>query len=135
MVAVDGTASSEQCLDRALALVSGMKDIEILLVRVGKKRDESLPTASDAVLESAENKVKRFNIPCRTFLRGGDPGREICMAADESSTSLLMLAVPDRRPSIAKSLPDLDRLLGTSVSDYVRVNATCPVILIKTTAE
>jgi nucleotide-binding universal stress UspA family protein len=135
MVAVDGTASSEQCLDRALALVSGMKDIEIFLVRVSKKRDEAAPTVSDPVLENAENKVKKFNIPCRTFLRGGDPGREICKAADESGTSLLMMASPDRRPSIAKSLPDLDRLLGSSVSDYVRVNATCPVMLIKTEAE
>ncbi len=135
MVAVDGTPASEQCLDQALALVSGMKDIELLLVRVGKKRDDAVPSTSDPVLENAENKVKRFNIACRTFLRGGDPGREICKAADESSTSLLMLASPDRRPSIAKSLPDLDRLLGSSVSDYVRVNATCPVMLIKTEAE
>jgi nucleotide-binding universal stress UspA family protein len=134
MVAVDGTPSAEKCLDLAMSLVSGVSDVEILLVRVGKKRDESIP-ASDAVLETAANKVKRFNIPCRTFLRGGDPGREICNAAEESGASLLMLAAPDRRPSIAKSLPDLDRLLGTSVSDYVRVNASCPVLLIKPEAD
>ena len=42
---------------------------------------------------------------------------------------LLLLGSPDRRPSIAKSLPDLDRLLGTSLSDYIRVNAPCPVLL------
>jgi len=42
---------------------------------------------------------------------------------------LLFLGSPDRRPSVAKSLPDLDRLLGSSLSDYVRVNANCPVLL------
>ena len=40
-----------------------------------------------------------------------------------------MIGSPERRPSIAKNLPDLDRLLGTSLSDYVRVNANCPVLL------
>jgi nucleotide-binding universal stress UspA family protein len=43
-----------------------------------------------------------------------------------------MVGSPDRRPSIARSLPDLDRLLGSSVSDYVRVNATVPVLLTRT---
>jgi nucleotide-binding universal stress UspA family protein len=127
MVAVDGTPASDQCLNLALTLVSNQPDIEIFLVRVSK----STSNDPDPVLENAANKVKRNNIPCRTFLRNGDPGREICSAADESGTSLLMMASPDRRPSIAKNLPDLDRLLGSSVSDYVRVKATCPVLLIK----
>ena len=43
-----------------------------------------------------------------------------------------MLGSPDRRPSIAKSFVDLDRLLGASLSDYVRVNAKCPVLLART---
>jgi nucleotide-binding universal stress UspA family protein len=29
-------------------------------------------------------------------------------------------------------MPDLDRLLGNSLSDYVRVNANCPVLLART---
>jgi len=44
----------------------------------------------------------------------------------------LILGSPDRRPSIAKTLPDLDRLLGASLSDYVRVYANCPVLLART---
>ncbi|WP_019499587.1 universal stress protein [Pseudanabaena sp. PCC 6802] len=132
MVAVDGTPASEQCLDLALNMVSDREDVEILLVRVTKSTSTN---DSDPVLENAANKAKRYNVPCRTFLRSGDPGREICNAADESGASLLMLASPDRRPSIAKNLPDLDRLLGSSVSDYVRVKAPCPVLLIKPTAD
>jgi nucleotide-binding universal stress UspA family protein len=45
---------------------------------------------------------------------------------------LLLIGSPDRRPSIAKSFVDIDRLIGSSLSDYVRVNATCPVLLART---
>jgi nucleotide-binding universal stress UspA family protein len=48
------------------------------------------------------------------------------------SVDLLMLGSPDRRPQIGKNLPDLDRLLGGSLSDYVRVYANCPVLLERT---
>jgi nucleotide-binding universal stress UspA family protein len=47
---------------------------------------------------------------------------------------LLLIGSPDRRPSIAKNFVDLDRLIGSSLSDYVRVNATCPVLLSRTIA-
>ena len=50
---------------------------------------------------------------------------------DDNNIDLLLLGSPDRRPSIAKNLVDLDRLLGTSLSDYVRVNANCPVLLVR----
>jgi nucleotide-binding universal stress UspA family protein len=71
----------------------------------------------------------------RTFVRSGDPGKEICKAADDGNASLLVIGSPDRRPSIARNLPDLDRLLGTSLSDYVRVNAGCPVLLTRAKEE
>jgi nucleotide-binding universal stress UspA family protein len=45
------------------------------------------------------------------------------------NVDLLLLGSPDRRPSIAKGIPDLDRLLGESLSDYVRVYAPCPVLM------
>jgi nucleotide-binding universal stress UspA family protein len=57
------------------------------------------------------------------------PGPAICRIAEKTKADLLVLGSPERRPSIAKGLPDLDRLLGTSLSDYVRVYANCPVLL------
>ncbi|MEE3716598.1 universal stress protein [Tumidithrix elongata RA019] len=128
MVALDSSNSSKDSLDFAIKLIDGATDVEIFLSRVLKKNDDTT-AESDPVLSEAIAKLKRMNIPYRTFLRAGDPGKEICKAAEESNASLLVLASPDRRPSIARSLPDLDRLLGTSVSDYVRVNASCPVLL------
>jgi nucleotide-binding universal stress UspA family protein len=68
----------------------------------------------------------------RCIVTGGRPAEQLCKLVDEYNIDLLVLGSPDRRPSIAKSLPDLDRLLGTSLSDYVRVNANCPVLLART---
>jgi nucleotide-binding universal stress UspA family protein len=53
---------------------------------------------------------------------------------EEFNVDLLLLGSPDRRPSIAKTFVDLDRLLGSSLSDYVRVNSSCPVLLARTVA-
>jgi nucleotide-binding universal stress UspA family protein len=131
MVSVDGSAASQYSLDFAIKLVSGAKDVEIFLARV-MKRKEDVNAGNDPVLAEATAKLKRMNIPSKTFIGSGDVGKEICRLADESNASLLMLGSPDRRPSIARSLPDLDRLLGTSTSDYVRVNATVPVLLTRT---
>jgi nucleotide-binding universal stress UspA family protein len=124
MVAIDSSPSSQKALDEAIALISGLKDAAIYLVRVTKGKEDSDP-ATDKAIE----KLKRLNIPCKLFLRTGDIAKEICKAAEESNTSLLVLGSPDRRPSIARGIPDLDRLIGASVSDYVRVNAPCPIIL------
>jgi nucleotide-binding universal stress UspA family protein len=131
MVSVDGSAAANHSLDLAVKLISGVKDVEIFLVRVVKRKDDNT-ASTDPVLAEATAKLKRLNIPSRSFVGSGDVGRELCRLADESNASLLMLGSPDRRPSIARSLPDLDRLLGTSVSDYVRVNATVPVLLTRT---
>jgi len=128
MVALNNSAIAEASLDLAISLVSGQKDIEILLLRVTKKGEEFSPEADKSV-KNAIAKLNRLNIPHRLFVRTGDVGKEICKAVEESNTSLLVLGSPDRRPSIARSLPDLDLLIGGSVSDYVRVNAACPVLL------
>jgi nucleotide-binding universal stress UspA family protein len=131
MVSVDGSASSNNCLDLAIKLVSGAKDVEILLARVVKRKEDA-NASTEPVLMEASAKLKRMNIPSRSFISSGDVGRELCKLADQGNASLLMVGSPDRRPSIARSLPDLDRLLGSSVSDYVRVNATVPVLLTRT---
>lgn len=57
--------------------------------------------------------------------------KKFCRIAADTNADLLVLGSPDRRPSIARSLPDLDRLLGTSLSDYVRVYAECPVLFVR----
>ncbi|MEM8641509.1 MAG: universal stress protein [Cyanobacteria bacterium P01_G01_bin.54] len=134
MVALDKTSASQYPLDLALFLAQG-SDVEVLLVRVNPDLDPAfVPTAkaeieANSVIAAALPQVKRMGVKYRCIVAGGRPGVQLCKTAEEYNADLLVLGSPDRRPSIARALPDLDRLLGTSLSDYVRVNAECPVLL------
>lgn len=138
MVAVDRSDSAQQCLKLALFLLRDIKGGQLTLVHVDPNLSgKSTPSTSvdaerDPVLAAAVTEAKKQGVSYRCVVSSGKPGEEICRIAQESNVDLLMLGSPDRRPSVAKSLPDLDRLLGTSLSDYVRVNATCPVLLTRT---
>jgi nucleotide-binding universal stress UspA family protein len=87
----------------------------------------------DPIFAAAINEAKKQGVAYKCIVAAGNPGKELCQAAEEFHADLLMLGSPDRRPSIAKNLPDIDRLLGSSVSDYVRVKAPCPVLLTRST--
>lgn len=135
MVGLDKSATSEYCLDLAVHLFKDYPDVQLYLVRVNPDlKPELLPlskaeTENNPVLAPAIAKVKRMGLNYKAIVTGGKPGEALCEIAAENNVDLLMIGSPDRRPSIAKTLPDLDRLLGTSLSDYIRVNATCPVLL------
>ncbi len=138
MVAFDGSDSAKQCLQLALFLLRDIKGGQLILVHVdkdvsGKAGEVSLPAAEkDPVLAPAIAEVKKQGLQPICIPSRGRPGEEICRLADEKNVDLLMLGSPDRRPTVAKSFVDLDRLLGASLSDYVRVNANCPVLLART---
>ncbi|MBD2579018.1 universal stress protein [Oscillatoria sp. FACHB-1406] len=134
-IALDKTDAAKYCLDLALYLLRDYSDAELILVRVNPDLDPKLlplskeETENNPTIAEALPKVKRSGVNYRCVVTAGRPGEELCKVAEEYNIDLLILGSPDRRPSIAKSLPDLDRLLGTSLSDYVRVNATCPILL------
>jgi nucleotide-binding universal stress UspA family protein len=76
--------------------------------------------------------AERQSVAVRCVTSSGKPGEEICRLSKDLNIDLLLIGSPDRRPSIAKSFVDIDRLIGSSLSDYVRVNATSPVLLVRT---
>jgi nucleotide-binding universal stress UspA family protein len=135
MVAMDKSNAAQYALDLAVYLMRDYRDCELILLRVNPDLNPNLPPLSktemenNPILATGVAKAKRLGLNYRCIVTGGRPGEKICELAEEYNVDLLMLGSPDRRPSIAKSLPDLDRLLGTSLSDYVRVNAKCPVLL------
>lgn len=134
-VAMDKSESSQRCLDLALFLLRDIPESRLNLVRVDPNAKEELvgqAAAQDPVLAPAIAAAQRYNIETKAFIGKGKAGATICRLAEETRTDLLLLGSPDRRPSIAKNLPDLDRLLGSSLSDYVRVYANCPVLLART---
>ena len=129
MVAFDNSAASQQMLKLALFLLRDIKGGQLILANVVKDKTSIDRPEENPALAAAISEVKKQGISYKAVLGSGKPGEEICRLADELNVDLLMLGSPDRRPSIAKGLPDLDRLLGTSLSDYVRVYTPCPVLL------
>jgi len=86
---------------------------------------------ADDVLEKAVQRARSFGVELKGLHRTGDIGRGVCETAQEVNADLLVIASQDRRPLVAKSLVDIDRLLGSSVSDYIRVHAQAPVLLVR----
>lgn len=135
LVALDKSDSAKESLRVAIDLARDVEGSEIILVHTISKLSGKLEEAirdrpeTDPVLADAISKVRRMGINYRCVAPTGKPGARICELADELNVNLLVLGSPDRRPSIAKALPDLDRLLSGSLSDYVRVYANCPVML------
>lgn len=135
-VAVDKSESSKQALKMALFLARDIKGGQVTLIHI-----DSNPKGAEKVGAEAERdpafadaitQAKQAGVAYKAVVTAGKAGEAICRVADETKADLLILGSPDRRPSIAKGLPDLDRLLGTSLSDYVRVYANCPVLLTRT---
>ncbi|MFQ4144802.1 universal stress protein [Chlorogloeopsis sp. ULAP02] len=140
MVAIDNSEASKQCLNLALFLIRDIKGGELILSHVITDLGGESATSTQInpeqhpVLAGAVAEAKKQGVQPRCVLSMGKPGEKICRLAEELNVDLLLIGSPDRRPSIAKSFVDLDRLLGSSLSDYVRINATCPVLLARTTA-
>ncbi len=132
MVAID-KAEIQPPLKLALYLLRDIKGGQLVLARVAKdaKVTEGNPE-KDPLLASAIAEAKRMGVNYKCVVDSGKAGETICRIAADTNTDLLIIGSPDRRPSVAKSLPDLDRLLGTSISDYVRVYAECPILLART---
>jgi nucleotide-binding universal stress UspA family protein len=134
MVAMDKSPAAQHALDVAISLLQGYKDAEIYLTRINPDLTGDLTLSAEEIVNNpilapAAAKVKRMGIDSKSIVTGGKPAQQICKLAEENNIDLLIIGSPERRPSIAKSLPDIDRLLGSSLSDYIRIKATCPVLL------
>ncbi|MBW4536172.1 MAG: universal stress protein [Pleurocapsa minor HA4230-MV1] len=134
MVALDKSPAANYALDLTLSLLQGYQDAEIFLTRVNPDLDPNLNLSqedmeSNPILAPAIAKVKRMGLQYRCLVTGGRPAQKICSLAEARNIDLLVLGSPERRPSVAKSLPDIERLLGSSLSDYIRIKAPCPVLL------
>jgi nucleotide-binding universal stress UspA family protein len=134
MVAYDDSATAKSALETAISLLRDNKGGQLILGRTlaDQKAVDAFVPEKDEKIAVAINKAKQMGVDYKIAVGGGNPGKEICRLAEEYNADLLLLGSPDRRPSIARTLPDLDRLLGSSVSDYVRVHTPCPILLVRT---
>ena len=136
MVALDKSPAAQYALDVAINMFQGYSDAEIYLTRVNPDLKANLELTkadieANSILSKAAAKVKSRGIACRCLLVGGRPAQQICGLAADYNIDFIVLGSPERRPSVAKNLPDLERLLGSSLSDYVRIKAECPVLLVR----
>jgi nucleotide-binding universal stress UspA family protein len=132
MVGYDNSIPAQESLKLALFLLRDIKGSQLLITQIKanqKSADAPGKPEQDPIFAPAINEAKKQGVEYKCIVAAGNPGKELCNAAEEFNADLVMIGSPDRRPSIAKNLPDLDRLLGNSVSDYVRVKAPCPVLL------
>ncbi|MGB3494056.1 MAG: universal stress protein [Elainellaceae cyanobacterium] len=136
LVTLDRSESAQQALQTSLTLLKDVKGGQLILVHVNPDL-KSVPDApmekpeTDPVLAPAVAEAKRLGINYRCEAPAGKPGIRICALAEDLDVDLLVMGSPERRPTIAQGLPDLDRLLGQSLSDFIRVYAACPVLLVR----
>lgn len=136
LVTIDPSAASQQALQLALGMARDIKGGQLILVHVNSDLKtipdiDDKPADQDPVLIPAVKEAKRLGLKYKCEAPSGKPGRRIRQLADDLDVDLIVMGSPDRRPSVAKALPDLDRLLGNSLSDYIRVQAPCPVLLVR----
>jgi nucleotide-binding universal stress UspA family protein len=136
MVALNRSAAAQESLNLAVRLLQDVKGGKLILAHINPELSgQTTLTAAEAerdpILSPAIAIAKQRGLAFQCMASSGKPAQEICRIAEDSHTDLLILGSPDRRPTVAKSLPDLDRLLGKSVSDYVRVHAPCPVMFVR----
>jgi len=134
MVTVDGTGVGDDALRLACELVAAIPGGTLTGVHV--TRQDLAPSRggkspADEVLDKAVQRARSFGVTMQPLHKVGDIARTVCAAADEVKADLLVIASQDRRPVVAKSFVDIDRLLGSSVSDFIRVHAPAPVLLVR----
>jgi nucleotide-binding universal stress UspA family protein len=134
MVALDGTGVGDDALKIACELVREIPGGTLTGVHISRQDIQPSrggKSPADEVIERAVQRARSFGVELKGVHGTGDIGRGVCAMADEHKADLLVIASQDRRPLVARSLVDIDRLLGSSVSDYIRVHAPAPVLLVR----
>jgi nucleotide-binding universal stress UspA family protein len=134
LVAIDGTGVGDDALRLACELVQGIPGGSLTGVHVSRqdiKPSRGGRTPGDDVLLKAIQRARSFGVEMKGLHRTGDIARGVCTTAEDVKADLVVIASQDRRPLVARALVDLDKLLGSSVSDYIRVHAPAPVLLVR----
>ncbi|MCP9809879.1 universal stress protein [Cyanobium sp. HWJ4-Hawea] len=134
LVTVDGTGVGDDALKLACELVREIPGGSLIGVHVS--RQDITPSRggknpADEALSKAVQRARSYGVELKTLHRTGDIGRNVCAAAEEAKADLVVIASQDRRPVVARGLVDIDRLLSSSVSDFIRVHAPAPVLLVR----
>lgn len=128
LVALNGSQTAQSALQLAMQMAVRVPGSQVHLARVQR---DTVATIYDPVLEQAVHQLNRRHIGHQVWRAIGDPAAELARLSAESRADLVVMGSPDRRPAFARGIPDLDRLLGSSTSDYLRQHSACPVLLVR----
>ena len=135
LVTIDGTGVGDDALRLACEMVREIPGGQLTGVHVARQEpaaSRGAPGKSDSYLDKAVQRARMLGVELKPLhVTHTDIGKGVCLAAEEVSADLVVLASQDRRPLVARGLVDLDKLLGGSVSDYIRVHAPAPVLLVR----
>ena len=127
MVCYTGSRSSRAALNVVMERSRKM-DAKIYLVASLEKGTEDEPKTIgqlEGALQSAEEELKKEQIPCETHLlvRGMSPEDDLLTYAEEEGVDELVIGIRKRSK--------MGKLLFGSTAQYLILNAPCPVLTVK----
>ena len=135
MVTIDGTGVGDDALRIACEMVRDIPGGQLTGVHIARQdlsASRGGDNKTDGLLTAAVQRARSMGVELKPMhVANPDIGRGVCQAAEEIGADLVVIASQDRRPLVARGLVDLDKLLGGSVSDYIRVHAPAPVLLVR----
>ena len=135
MVTIDGTGVGDDALRIACEMVRDIPGGQLTGVHIARQdlsASRGGDNKADGLLTAAVQRARSLGVDLKPMhVANPDIGRGVCQAAEEIGADLVVIASQDRRPLVARGLVDLDKLLGGSISDYIRVHAPAPVLLVR----
>ena len=135
MVTIDGTGVGDDALRIACEMVRDIPGGQLTGVHIARQdlsASRGGDNKADGLLTAAVQRARSLGVELKPMhVANPDIGRGVCQAAEEIGADLVVIASQDRRPLVARGLVDLDKLLGGSISDYIRVHAPAPVLLVR----
>ena len=135
MVTIDGTGVGDDALRIACEMVRDIPGGQLTAVHIARQdlsASRGGDNKADGLLTAAVQRARSMGVDLKPMhVANQDIGRGVCEAAEEIGADLVVIASQDRRPLVARGLVDLDKLLGGSISDYIRVHAPAPVLLVR----
>lgn len=135
MVTIDGTGVGDDALRIACEMIRDIPGGQLTGVHIARQdlsASRGGDNKADGLLTAAVQRARSMGVELKPMhVANPDIGRGVCQAAEEIGADLVVIASQDRRPLVARGLVDLDKLLGGSISDYIRVHAPAPVLLVR----
>ena len=135
MVTIDGTGVGDDALRIACEMVRDIPGGQLTGVHIARQdlsASRGGDNKADGLLTAAVQRARSLGVELKPLhVANPDIGRGVCQAAEEINADLVVIASQDRRPLVARGLVDLDKLLVGSISDYIRVHAPAPVLLVR----